>query len=386
MKNINTKSILLSLALSSSLFGSTYEYPQLYKDTKIMGMGGANIAVGGQATSIFYNTAGIADIPKEYGWEIELLNINVSASQNLQDFMDDMDEANADGKTDAQKTADTLDVTEQYLGENLHMSANIGVISVAKKFEKYAFSIVPFGGFYTNTKTHRGSGSTGILETQGLFYSGVALGVSKDVENRNIFGYNLTNISLGVGVKSLQYKTMYANLSVSELIDDNLEDYFEDKYTQDGSATVLDLGAKAEVYENLIAGVSIQNIGSIASESTQNEIPMTVNLGVSYKHRFNRTYFNQYQFAFDYVDLLRAYSQDDDFIKRTRIGISGNAFDGWGGTLALQAGLYEGHPTFGIDLRASILKVSYTRYTEEIGAYSGQDTDTRHMLQVSLGW
>ncbi len=386
MKNINTKSILLSLAIGSSLFASTYEYPQLYKDTKIMGMGGANIAVGGQATSIFYNTAGIADIPKEYGWEVELLNINVAASENLQDFIDDMDEANDDSKTDAQKTADTLDVTEKYLGKNLHISANVGAISVAKKFDKYAFSIVPLAGFYSNTKTHRGSGSTGILETQGLIYSGFALGVSKDIENQNILGYNLTNISLGVGLKSLQYKSIYANLSVSELIDDDLSDYFEDKYTQDGSSTVLDLGAKAEVYPDVIAGISIQNMGSIASESAENEIPMTVNLGVAYKHRFNRSYFNQYQIAFDYVDLFQAYSQDKDFIKRTRLGISGNAFDGWGGTLALQVGLYEGHPTYGIDLRASVLKLSYTRYTEEIGAYSGQDKDIRHMFQLSLGW
>jgi hypothetical protein len=386
MKIINNKSILLSLALSSSLFASTYEYPQLYKDTKIMGMGGANIAVGGQATSLFYNTAGIADIPKEYGWEVDILNMNFTASQNIQDFMDDMDDANDDSKTDSQKTSDTLDVTEDYLGKNLHISANIGIASVAKKFDEYAFSIVPIAGFYTNIKTHRGSGSEGILETQGLVYSGFALGVSKDMPDQNFLGYDIKQISLGVGLKSLQYKSIYANLSVSELIDDDLSDYFEDKYTKDGSSTVLDLGAKAEVYPDVTAGVSIQNIGSIASEIKTNEIPTTVSLGVAYKHRFNRTYFNQYQVAFDYIDLFQAYSQDNDFIKRTRLGISGNAFDGWGGTLALQAGLYEGHPTYGIDFRATVVKLSYTTYTEEVGAYSGQDKDTRHMFQLSFGW
>ena len=386
MKIINKKSIILSLALSSTLFASSYEYPQLYKDTKIMGMGGANIAVGGQATSIFYNTAGIADIPKEYGWEVDILNMNFTASQNIQDFADEMDEANADGKTDAQKTSDTLDVTEKYLGKNLNISTNIAAISVAKKFDKYAFSLVPISGVNLNIKTHRGSGSQGILETQGLAYGGVALGISKDIENQNIFGYNLTNISLGVGIKSLQYKSIYANLSVAELIDDDLSDYFEDKYTQDGSSTVLDLGAKAEVYENVTAGISIQNMGSIASESAQNEIPMTVGLGVAYKQRFNRSYFNQYQVAFDYVDLFQAYSQDKDFIKRTRLGISGNVFDGWGGTLAIQAGFYEGHPSYGIDFRATMIKLAYTTYSEEIGAYSGQDKDTRHMFQLSLGW
>jgi len=386
MKIINKKSLILSLALGTSVFASSYEYPQIYKDTKIMGMGGANIAVGGQAASIFYNTAGIADIPKEYGWEVDIININIALSDKIQDFADDMDEANEDGKTDAQKTADTLDVTEKYLGTNLNISANIAAITIAKKFDKYAFSIIPVAGLNTNTKTHRGSGSAGILETQGLAYSGVAFGLSRDFENRNIAGYDIRNISLGLGVKALQYKSIYANLSVSELIDDDLDDYFEDKYTNDGSSTVFDIGAKAEVYENVTAGISIQNIGSIASESAQNEIPMTVGLGIAYKNRFERSYFNQYQIAFDYIDLFQAYNQDSDIIKRTRFGVSGNVFDGWGGTLALQAGLYQGHTTYGIDFRAAMLKIAYTMYSEEIGAYSGQDPDKRQMVQISLGW
>ena len=378
MKIINNKSILLSLALSSSLFASTYEYPQLYKDTKIMGMGGANIAVGGQSTSLFYNTAGIADIPKEYGWEVDILNMNFTASQNIQDFMDDMDEADDDDQ-------EVIAVTKKYLGKNLNISTTVGIANVAKKFDEYAFSIVPIAGMNLNIKTHN-EAANGILETQGLVYSGFALGVSKDMPDQNFLGYDIKQISLGVGLKSLQYKSIYANLSVSELIDDDLSDYFEDKYTKDGSSTVLDLGAKAEVYPDVTAGVSIQNIGSIASEIKTNEIPTTVSLGVAYKHRFNRTYFNQYQVAFDYIDLFQAYSQDNDFIKRTRLGISGNAFDGWGGTLALQAGLYQGHPTYGIDFRATVVKLSYTTYTEEVGAYSGQDKDTRHMFQLSFGW
>ena len=36
-----------SLFAASALQAANYAYPQLYKDPKMMGMGGANVAVGG---------------------------------------------------------------------------------------------------------------------------------------------------------------------------------------------------------------------------------------------------------------------------------------------------------------------------------------------------
>jgi hypothetical protein len=387
MKIINKTNLILSMIfVTSTSFASTYEYPQVYKDTRIMGMGGANVALGGQTSSVFYNTAGISDIPKEYGWEVDIFNMNLSFSDNVNDFASDMSDANEDGKTDEQKTIDTLKVTENYLGKNLNFSNSIALLSVGKKFDKYAFAIMPIAGGYINAKTHRGSGSEGIFEVSGISYGGVALGLSRDFEDRVIGSYDIKNISLGLGVKTLTYKLINANLSVAKLIDDNLNDTFEDTYTKDGSSMVFDLGAKAKVYENTTAGISIQNIGSIASENETLEIPMTVNVGLAYSNRYDRTWFNQYQVAADYIDLLQGYSQDEDAIKRTRFGLSGNVFDGWLGTFGAQVGLYQGHPTFGIDLRMTMLKLAYSTYSEEVGAYSGQDADQRHMIQVSLGW
>jgi hypothetical protein len=386
MKMLNTKSLLLSVALATTSFANTYEYPQVYKDTRVMGMGGANIAIGGQTSSIFYNTAGISDIPKEYGWEVDLFNFNLSFSNNIIDFATDMDDANQDNKTETQKTTDTLKVTENYLGKNLHISDSMALLSIGKKFDKYGFAMMPIAGGYINGKTNRGGGSNGIFEINGIVYGGVAMGLSRDMENVYIGSYTLENIALGMGVKVLNYSTINANLTVAELIDDNLDDTFEDKYTTTGTSTVLDLGAKAKIYENTTAGISIQNIGSIASETKTLEIPMTVSVGLAYKNRFNRSYFNQYQIALDYVDLFQGYSQDTDIIKRTRFGLSGNLFDGWLGTFGTQVGLYQGHFTFGFDIRMTMLKLAYTSYTEEVGAYSGQDGDKRHMLQLSVGW
>ena len=210
MKFLNKKTILLSLVLSSSLLASTYEYPQIYKDTKIMGMGGANIALGGQTSSLFYNTAGLGSIPKEYGWEVDMFNLNMAFSSNIFDFANDIDDANSGNKTDNEKTTATLDVIENYLGKNLHISDNISLLSVSKKFDKYAFGIMPIVGVNLNTKTHRGGGSSGIVDINGIAYGGVAIGVSRDIENRQLYGYDISNISLGLGIKSISYKTINA--------------------------------------------------------------------------------------------------------------------------------------------------------------------------------
>ncbi len=39
--------------------------------------------------------------------------------------------------------------------------------------------------------------------------------------------------------------------------------------------------------------------------------------------------------------------------------------------------MFEGYPTFGADLRVLTFLSSYAMYSEEMGAYAGQDRDTK---------
>ena len=387
MKILNKKSLALSLALSTSLFASTYEYPQLYKDTRIMGMGGANIAIGGQTSSLFYNTAGLNDIPKDYGWEVDIFNMNVSVNDNFIDFASDLDDATSDDSdTDAQQNAKVLKVVEDYLGDNLHLSTNVALFSIGKKFEKYSFGFMPIGGVYLNDKTHRGGGTAGILEIQGMAYGGIALGIARQFDSFVMSQYGIHDISVGLGVKAIGTKSFYHDFTLPELIahKDDLGTYTEDNYSNDDSSVVADLGIKATIYKDVTFGLSIQNAGGIGDKDII-EVPMTVGIGLGYSHRYDRSWLNQYQVAVDYTDIFNGY-KDNNKMKRTRLGVSGNLFDGWAGTFGVQAGLYQGYPTFGVDFRATMLKIAYTSYAEEVGAYAGQDEDRRHMLQISLGW
>ncbi|MDR1912746.1 MAG: hypothetical protein LBQ52_10450, partial [Helicobacteraceae bacterium] len=60
-----TLSIAAVLALAVSAQALNYEYRQVYKDPKIMGAGGANVAMGGSFNAVFSNPAGLAKIPQE---------------------------------------------------------------------------------------------------------------------------------------------------------------------------------------------------------------------------------------------------------------------------------------------------------------------------------
>src|SRR5512141_1290794 len=75
---------------------SSREYPSFYKSPRAMGMGGAYTAIGGRVDSLFYNPAGLINIPQDKGWEVNgfplivPLNISVEASKNVQSFVKDM--------------------------------------------------------------------------------------------------------------------------------------------------------------------------------------------------------------------------------------------------------------------------------------------------------
>ncbi len=384
MKTI-IKTALISTVLASASYGATYEHYQLYKDPKIMGMGGANIATGGLTTSLFYNTAGLSKIPKDYGLEVGILDISASINENIMDFATDL--GDAEGETDAQENKEVLKVVEEYQGKNNHFSTTMALVTIGKKFDEYAFGIVPFGGAIVNMKSHSGFGSDGVMETNGMAYGGAALGISKDIKDLEIGNYVLNNLAVGLGAKTVTYNAWNHSMTIAELVNnkDDMGDYFTDTIAKDGSSAVLDLGAQYEVYPDVQVGLAVQNIGGIG-DAEAIEIPMTVGAGVSYSKRVpENILFNSFQVAFDYTDMFNAYD-DEDFMKRTRLGVSGQVIEGWVGELGLSAGMYQGYYTAGIQGRLFAVKISYATYAEEVGAYSGQDEDRRHIFNFHVGF
>ena len=163
----------------------------LYKDMRIMGMGGANVASGGYSSSVFSNPAGIANLPKDHGLIVDLLGINLTASADASDIVSDLSDA-----IDSDNEDEIIDVLEKYSGQRTHLDvANYS--SVSKNHGNYAWSIGLLAATDVNLTPHANS-IDGILEVQSRGYGGMTAAYSYTFEK-----VGNGNIQLRLGAKYL---------------------------------------------------------------------------------------------------------------------------------------------------------------------------------------
>lgn len=380
--------ITLALMFTSSVFAQTptsREYPYLYKSTRAMGMGGVSIAVGGTVDSLFYNPAGLSAMPKDQGWEFDLLNLSAEAGKNTQNFIDDLQNAfdttdlNNDGSADDDQLRATNEVLAQYRGKNLHVRVS-DFTAIGKRFEKISFGLGAVGTVRMDAMTHQGFGPEGILEMNAdATYGGIG-GLS--------FAFT-DNLSIGLTVKSLTRESIVHGFTSRELVEkqDNLDNYITEDLKKSGSAVGIDTGLTWKFAQDSwfrpSAGLSILNLGDL-DFGDAGKIPMTVNTGIAINPEI--PFFRSLIIGADYVDVLNNYTEDSDFMKRLRVGAELQLFDKLLSGLAVRGGLYQGNPTFGLDLRLLFIDLQYVAYAEELGAYAGQEKDRRQLVTINIGW
>jgi hypothetical protein len=380
--------VVLATLLPASAFAqqiTSREYPYIYKSTRAMGMGGAYTAVGGRADSLFYNPAGLINIPQDKGWEVNLINVSAEYSNNVKNFLNESKDAlntedlNHDNSTDDDRLRAMNDVLARYRGTNLHGRVS-DFTSVAKSYDRWAFGIGAVGSGRIDALTHQGFGSDGFLEVNADATYGALGGASLAVTD---------NVFAGLAVKSLHREALIHNFSARELVDHqhDLNDYIRDDLRQSGNAFGFDAGVIWKFSPDSPLkpsfGASVMNIGDL-DFGPAGKLPQSVNVGMAINPTLS--WARSLTVGADYIDVLNNFKQDKDIAKRLRYGAELQLFDTSPWELALRAGMYENSPTMGFDLRLLIFTVSYAMYTEEIGAYAGQDKDKRQLLTVNVGW
>jgi len=395
---------VISLALlgaTTSLMAMYAEQAYLYKDPRIMGMGGANIAVGSYSTSVFSNPAGLANIKKEHGFVVDLLGIGLSASSEFDSFATDLQNAD-DEEDDGKKTEAMADVLSKYSGEHFHIGID-NYISISKNSDMFAWSMGLLSAVDVNIMAH-GNGSTNgeLLETTTRAYAGAIIGIAKPYDTE------IGRLDVGMGFKYISQQSYEGTLGISELIaDDNedIQDKFKERYEKKSSGFGVDIGATYKPYNDGFwhpaIAFSILNIGSIDLDKNYGGQPTTVNIGASISP--NVSYISKFVLAVDYVDILNAnklriynYDENDNvvssdyssssFIKNLRVGTSIGLLDTTFLSTTLNAGLYQGAYTAGINIELMIIKLNVATYEEEVGDNTTSIKDRRYIAQIGIGW
>ena len=383
------------MALSSLLQADMAVQEFIYKDARIMGAGAANTAVGGYSSSLFYNPAGLINIKKSHGVEVELLGLSITSSSKTQDFINDISDAS---------DSEVIDVVKKYSGDAFNIDvANYSSFSYHTDSNiAYSMGILASGDI--NFIPHANEGTNGLLETHSRVYGGVTLGVAYKLDN--VMNGSLT---LGVGAKYIQQKSYEVGLTESEILQhkDDLETYIQDTYEVDNSGFGVDLGV---LYKPSFLpswhpsfGASLMNIGTLNFDDSYGAQPMTLNFGAAISPEIS--WMNALTISLDYVDALNAeqmrirnynpyYSNDQydnadiefDMLQHIRAGVSAGLVDNSWFLLTLNGGLYQGAYTAGLDMQLAVLKLQFATYQEQLGSVVGQLEDRRYMAQVGIGW
>jgi len=388
------KKIILTalLGATTSLMALGAQHAYLYKDPRIMGMGGANIAVGSYSTSVFSNPAGLAQIEKSHGFVVDLLGLGVTASSGISDFIDDIDGAD----TDSQMT----EVLQNHAGEHFHVGVD-NYMSVSKNSDAFAWSVGLLVAADINLMAHpNGSTNGGLLATSSRVYGGVVVGAAKPYETE--YG----RVDVGASLKFISQNSYEGSLGISELLDDeDVGQKLQDKYEKSSSGFGLDLGVTwypfTDNYWKPAFGMSILNIGSMGMDDNFGGQPLTVNIGASVTPEV--AFVDKLILAIDYVDMfnantIRIYNfnttsdvtftdySESDFMKRIRLGASARLIDSSYFATTLNLGLYQSAYTAGLDLQLTVVKLNFATYAEQVGTGSVDISDRRYMVQLGLGW
>lgn len=367
MKKIIFFLIILVLSTNLAYAGSLYNYPYLYKGVRSLGMGGAFTAVGKDAEALFYNPAGLYDM----GFQLTIFNPQAEVDKNFIDMGGDLRDAmNIDN--DTERTNALTDIISNNMGKPLHVRLSLFPHVAVKNI---AAGVIGQGGF--DARLHNPLSSQGAVEVSGGYEYGPVLGASIKLP--------VTGLRLGVGAKYIFNKWIAEGFTIRDIA---AEEFDPMDYKIENNDYSFDAGLIYDApflsFLKPKAGLALIDITDLDFQDATGKgrkIPMRGNIGISINPSV--PYVTDLILALDYQDFMHNYDQDNSTWKRIHAGAE---FGLLGRHILLRAGLNQGYPTAGAELDLWLLKAAYTYYSEEMGAYAGQDKDTRHTASLTVGW
>lgn len=368
------KSLLVIAILCVMGFSQAYaqksvfsrEYPRIMTSVRAMGMGNAFYGVSDDKYAAFYNPAGLA-MNKSH-WTLDLIPITLGVNSNLVTNGTELANVFSGGGLGSGAIAKTLDgMLGQY--------NNINPISMFPAFTYKNWSFGIFFNSNVNLLTYNRAMPT--------------IGTKVHADAGAVFTYAhsfLKDKSLHVGASIMGiFRMAYTDSFTSvELASIDTNSILSKVLSNQGWGVLASVGV---IYElpwlrkelNARVGLSFNEFGYTSFAPGLDSIDPTLNLSFAISPNWN---FISSNIVLDFNDLLFMAGKDTSFGKRVNIG----AEVGFWNRIFLRAGLHQGYVTAGAGVNVWALRINYAYYTEELGAYAGQYADTRHVIEVVLGW
>jgi hypothetical protein len=332
-------------------------------------MGGAFTAVGKDAEALFYNPAGLYDM----GFQLALINPLIEVDQNVTTLAGNAQTA-MKKDTETERTAALTDLISKNMGKVIH-----GKVSLFPHVAVKNFAVGVVGQGTVDGRLHNPLSSQGAVEVNAGYEYGPVAGFSIKPP--------LTGLRIGAGAKYISNSWYEKQITIVDIAAQNIDPTKDMINKSDFS---LDVGLLYDLPDTPFISIFKPRLGLSVLDITDldfqtggvgRKIPMRTNLGISINPSI--PFLADTTLALDYQDIGGSYTQDKSTWKRMHMGAEIGVLRRH---ILLRAGINQGYPSIGAALDIWILKLAYAYYTEEMGAYSGQDKDTRQVVQMTLGW
>lgn len=327
-----------------------------------LGRGGVNIAIGGDANSIFSNPAGIP-FSSDKKLHVNLMNGNLGLSSESMTFIKELNSAS--NSDDSEKNKNISDLLNKNIGKHLHLSAN-NFSSIYKSEEDFSWLVGMLSAVDASFITHTGFGSLGAMESQVDEYHALVMAV----------GLKQDNIQYGLSLKAINKYQIIHNYSITEMLEtDSVSYYFDNEYKQKKFSLAFDAGVIYTLKENpydVKVAFSMLNIGNTNFDEL-GKINETSNVGISMKP------YESMVIGIDYMDL---FDQSNDLYAadNLRFGVSNDFFSK---SLELSSGIYNQSLTFGLNYQFTNVNIGLNTYKTK--GYNNQ-TFREYQLALAINW
>jgi hypothetical protein len=369
---MQTKKIILitvfALAVVFSSFADagkgylTREYPWVMRSPAALAMGNAYHTKSDSKYAPFYNPAGLNRITRD--WRFDLIPLGVIINDNIRSLGQDALD------TDFGEEKELADLFKSHIGK-----PQFGAVSLYPGFTMKNFTI----GIFGNAQLGAQIANPVLPELNGdiIGDAGVVAGLAHSFFD--------DRLQAGLALRFQRRWSFQQSYLFSDFIDETITDIDYMDEIGEGMGVFGDVGAIYNFWNdgcNPRAGLSVNNLG-MNSLGDAADLPwsITLSFGVSPSISIIKT-----DIILDIVDITHNFEQDDDWGKRINMGLE-FYFDVWAvRAFKLRAGVHQGYPSFGFGFDTNFVQVNFAHYKEELGAYAGQNADTRNALEVILSF